>query len=106
MSYDRNSKPKVAQLTIELIDIVDDWETFAIQLPEITKTHLNTARHDYPNNIKNQKLRIYQTWLEVYPQATWDDVVDALNKTELVAKANSLQKILTPVQAGNINVHG
>lgn len=94
-------KPEVKDLDIELYDVIENWDNFAVQLPDITPAHISTAKVNSFGNIAQQKLKVYKRWLNVYPQASWNDVVDALNKAGLKALADSLsQRKLKP--AGNV----
>ena len=102
--YERHSKPKVNQLALELKDVVNDWDDFAIQLPGVTKVHLSSAVVNHPHSLARQKLYIYEKWLNVCPEASWSHVVDALNKADLRDLARNLgQRLIPPiVQSSNV----
>ena len=70
------SKPLVYQLDQYLADLVH-WQTFGIHLPRITHSTIQQIELDY-QGIKRQKLALYATWLKQYPNATWENVCDAL----------------------------
>ena len=98
MSYGRSSKPKVNELSLELKDVVKNWDVFALELPGITPTHLHSAEADRPNNQTRQKLYVYEKWLNVCPEASWSHVVDALNKADRQDLAKQLgQKLIPPM---------
>lgn len=100
MSYNRSAKPQVKELAVELHDVIDDWDNFVIQLPGIIPAHNNAARADSHGNTSRQKLYMYQKWRDIYPSASWGDVVKALNKAELKDKACELDRKLIPPSAG------
>ena len=103
-TYNRDSKPEVKDLSLELKNIVaEDWDDFILQLPKITMIHLSNARANCPGNIKRQKLNVYQQWRDIYPQATWNDVIVALEKAGLITEASNLEQKLIPARTlGNV----
>ena len=75
-----NSKPIYKDL-IELLSPLTEWQTFGAHLPGITKDHIEKIEQDYKNTDR-QKEALYSKWLKIYPDGTWDDVIDALRKAE------------------------
>ena len=73
------SKPLVYQLDEYLADLVH-WQTFGIHLPRIAHSTIQQIEFDY-QGIKRQKIALYATWLKEYPNATWENVCDALEST-------------------------
>ena len=68
-----------------------DWEGFAIHLPCVSTNLIKKVRKDYPLTITNQKQAIFTEWLKRYPEASWDDVIHALE----VIEENSIARTLT-----------
>ena len=90
MSYSPTDKPTVPQLCEELSSITE-WENFVTFLPGIEAEHIGTIRNDHQGTA-NQRRAVFQKWLEIYPDATWSDVYDALMKVEKKSLASSLVK--------------
>ena len=91
MSYSPTDKPTVPQLCKELSSITE-WENFATFLPGIEAEHIGTIRNDHQGTA-NQRRAVFQKWLEIYPDATWSNVYDALMKVEKKSLASSLVKV-------------
>ena len=73
-------KPKVLKLVEYLVDLTD-WIKFAQHLPEIKENHIDQIEEN-KGRIDDQKRALYKKWLQVYPEATWNDVIEALEKAE------------------------
>ena len=83
-------KPTVEGLVENLKDLVRGWKTFAIHLPEIEQPDIDTIESDRRDDTVDQKQRLYDKWLRAYPEASWEDVIVALEK----AKENKIAKSL------------
>ena len=83
------TRPTVQELAVNLKDLVR-WKTFAIHLPAIEQTDIDTIESASRDDTVDQKLRLYDMWLRVYPEASWEDVIMALEK----AKENKIAKSL------------
>ena len=68
-----------------------DWERFALHLPQITQTDINTIKQDNPMSTVSQKQALFNKWLKLYPTASWEHVIVAL---ETVGENNIAQTIL------------
>ena len=86
------SRLTVQDLDRQLKDIVN-WERLAIHLPKITQTDIDIIKRDNPNSTSGQKLALFQKWLRVYPSASWDAVVLALQ----IIDENTLAKNITSI---------
>ena len=75
------SKPTVATLDEQLRELVY-WETFGIQLRGIRYEDIETIERNKVGNNPGQKLALYNKWLKVCPNASWSDVVIALEKAK------------------------
>ena len=84
----------MAKLTVKgLLENLKDlvrWKTFAIHLPEIEQTDIVTIESDSRDDNVDQNQRLYDKWVRVYPEASWEDVIVALEK----AKENKIAKSL------------
>ena len=79
------SKPTVKELDEYLRDLVK-WERFALHLPGMDQTDIDTIKRNRRDDVDDCKLEIYKAWLKVYPESSWDDVIQALEK----AKENNI----------------
>lgn len=96
-----DEKPDMSRLH-EWLDSVDDWESFASHLPEITRNVIEsiaeTISEERVNKSGQKKISMLcEKWLEMFPDASWQDVIAALekiNELELARKikANLLGK--------------
>ena len=74
-------KPTVLKLVEYLVDLTK-WVTFAEHLPKIEQRHIDQIKEENKGEIDDQKRALYKKWLEVCPDATWNDVIEALKKAE------------------------
>ena len=74
-------KPRVVQLVKYLVDLVD-WTMFAQYLPGIKDRHIQIIKEENKGKINDQKRALYRKWLQIYPKATWNDVIEALEDAE------------------------
>lgn len=75
-------KPTVRELETCLREIVKNWAQFAHHLPGISSTDIDVIEKNKRDDVVEQKMALYKKWLEVYPNASWNDVVEALLKIE------------------------
>ena len=74
-------KPTVLKLVEYLVDLID-WAIFAQYLPGIKERHIQKIEQENKGKVDDQKRALYNKWLEVYPNASWNDVIEALEKAE------------------------
>ena len=58
------------------------WERFALHLPQITQTDIDIIKREVKNDIKGQKQALFNKWLQVYPSASWEHVILALQTVD------------------------
>ena len=92
------SKPTVWELDLWLTNI-NYWQSFAINLPQIRRFDIETVEQNNPYNINKQKQAIFEKWLQVYPNASWEIVILALEKINHSDLAQKIQH----VQAQNVS---
>ena len=74
-----DDRPDVS-LLIEWLDPLVDWKPFAYYLPEMTHSDISKIQAENINKkVDDQKLALYSKWLDIAPNATWKDVITALN---------------------------
>ena len=71
------SKPTVPVLCECLRGLVQ-WEVFAQYLPGVQQADISIIQKNKRDDLIEQKRELYDKWLNVYPNASWDDVVKAL----------------------------
>ena len=74
-------KPTELELFEYLVDLID-WAVFAQYLPGIKGIHIQKIEKENKGKLDNEKRALYEKWLQVYPKATWNDVIEALEKAE------------------------
>ena len=79
-----------SQLT-ELLAPLNKWQDFADHLPGIKPEHVERIDIE-ERNIPNKKRALYTKWLAIYPDATWQDVIIALEKAEQYALAKKVKE--------------
>ena len=81
-------KPTHEDLNTRLKELVN-WETFAIQLPGIHQYNIETIKHEH-HGIGEQKQALISMWLRVCPNASWNNVVVALELVDENSIANEI----------------
>ena len=87
-------KPTVEALDIHLRKLVD-WGLVAIHLPFVDKAMIDKITVENPNNVNKQKICLFDTWLRVYTNATWLNVVEALKNGNETSMAKELEQKLS-----------
>ena len=72
-----DDRPDVS-LLIQWLDPLVDWIPFAYCLPEMTHSDISKIQAEN-KKVDDQKLALYSKWLDIIPNATWKDVITALN---------------------------
>ena len=75
------SRLTIHELNQQLLNLTD-WDRFAIHLPLISQEEIKIIREDKTLDDVAQKLALFKKWLQVYPNASWDTVVLALEKID------------------------
>ena len=70
-------KPTVGELNEKLIDLVA-WESLALKLTGIEQADVDKIKRDNPSGTDAQKQALFDKWLRVYPDASWEEVKQAL----------------------------
>ena len=67
---------------VEYLRDLTDWIKFAQHLPGIEERHIDQIKEENKGKVDDQKRALYKKWLELYPDASWNDVIEALGKAE------------------------
>ena len=92
------AKPKQSDLNKQLKDLVY-WEEFALHLPRIRQPHIDTIKREVRDSIAGQKQALFNKWLQVYPKASWEDVIEALEKVDQETLVANLRTKLSKAYA-------
>ena len=87
-------RPVVRDLVLWLRDLVD-WVPFGENLPGIREAHIQLIQAENNNQIGAQKRALFNKWLAIYPEASYKDVVNALERVEKQALARDIRKMVT-----------
>ena len=82
------SRPTESELDLQLAELVN-WQRFATHLPHLTRGDIEQIEQDN-RDVQRQKLELFGTWLRRCPNASWNDIVIALEK----ARENTLVDVL------------
>ncbi len=84
LRYDRPYEAVALELTVATLDEqlsrLVDWEKFGLQLRGVKNEDIETIKKNHPADNAGQRLALYHKWLTVCPDASWSDVVIALEK--------------------------
>ena len=89
-------KPSVPELDLELKGLVC-WQRFGIHLSKIDQSDIRVIEQDNPGSTEKQRLALFGTWLRKCTDASWLDVVSALEKIEQYVLAEHLKLKYSPV---------
>ena len=93
------SRPTGKELDLELVKLVD-WQVFATHLPGVERENIEKIQWNY-HEVCLQKLELFGTWLRIQPDASWKDVVLALENARENTLAEAVRrkfKVHFPVQ--------
>ena len=85
------SRPTECELDLELAELVN-WQRFATHLPNLTRADIEEIEKNR-SDVKNQKLELFGTWLRKSSDATWNDVISALEKAQEKRLSDTLRKV-------------
>ena len=93
-------RPKYDQL-IELLDTLVNWQKFGTFLPGIKSEHIQVLERDKKEN-DLQKGALFSKWLSLHPEASWQDVLFALEKSQEYSLASRVyQKLNTTLSTAS-----
>ena len=92
------SELNIPDLNIFLKHLVK-WQIFALYLPRIVQSDIDTIERNKRDDNDDQKIALYTKWLNVYPDASWEDVIIALQKAKENRIATELRKKFPIVEA-------
>ena len=88
-SLSLSSRPTDSELDVELAELVN-WQRFATHLTDLTRGDIEQIEQD-KRDVQQQKLELYGTWLRRCPNASWNDIVLALEKSKETTLANVIK---------------
>ena len=87
------SRPTESELDLELSELVN-WARFATHLGNLTSGDIEQIKQDN-RDVQQQKLDLFRTWLRRCPNASWNDIVLALEKSKEITLANIIKMKLS-----------
>ena len=85
------SRPTEGELYKELCHLTE-WEAFALNLPGIKQPpDIDRIKRDYPYDTQAQKRSLFSLWLRRCPNASWQDVINALETAQEFTLAQKLK---------------
>ena len=84
------SRPTECELDLELVELVH-WQRFATHLPDLTRADIEEIEKNR-YDVKDQKLELFGTWLRKSSDASWNDVISALEKAQEKRLSDILRK--------------
>ena len=82
--------PPTAQQLLTELDEVDDWFSFGVALG-ITVGRLREIQASNQDGVRRWKIEMFQSWLDSTPNASWEDIIKALEQCHHVALAERLR---------------
>ena len=95
-------RPQYDQL-LELLDTLVNWQKFGAFLPGIKSEHIQVIERDVRGN-DLQKAALFSKWLSVHPEASWQDVLFALEKSQEYSLASKVYQKLNTTTSTTKNV--
>ena len=95
-------RPKYDQL-IEFLDTLVNWQKFGAFLPGIKSEHTQVIERDIRGN-DLQKAALFSKWLSVLPEASWQDVLSALEKSQEYSLASKVYQKLNTTTSTTKNI--
>ena len=81
---------------------VTDWHTLGIQL-DLTTTQLNSIHVTYyALGVDRLKTEMFDVWLKSSPDASWMDVITALEDMGMDRVASNVRAAYSPTAPGNV----
>ena len=97
-----SSRPTESELDLQLAELIN-WQRFATHLPDLTRGDIEQIEQDN-RDVQRQKLELYGTWLRRCPNASWNDIVLALEKAKETTLADIIQMKFNVVMSSNSRV--
>ena len=95
-------RPMYDQL-IELLDTLVNWQKFGTFLPGIKNEHIQVIECEN-RRIDQQKAALFSKWLSVLPEASWQDVLSALEKSQEYSLASKVYQKLNATTSTPKNI--
>ena len=82
-------------MRIEHIEIATKWYELGLELVDSNKI-LRVIEADHPNNVNRCCRVMFEKWLEKTPNASWTQLVSALDSIKMNAAADAVRKLFMP----------
>ena len=91
--------PLTVQDLDKLLEDLVQWERVALHLPGMTQPKIDLIKKDNPGTTAMHKSALYNTWLQVYPKGTWDDIIKALEIAKEMTLAEKIKQMLNRTES-------
>ena len=102
---DAEEHPTMKQLQevmrVKGVDIVTQWRDLGLELVDSNKI-LKVIEADHRNDASTCCRVMFEKWLEMKPNANWNELVTALNNIEMNTAADAISKLF---KSGNSGSH-
>ena len=88
-------------MRIKDIDITTRWHDLGLELVN-SNNILKVIEVNYPSDVNTCCLLMFQRWLERTPDASWSQLVTALNNIEMNTAADAVNKLF---KSGNLSTY-
>ena len=82
-------------MRIEHIEIATRWYELGLELVDSNKI-LRVIEADHPNDVNRCCRVMFEKWLEKTPNASWSQLVTALDSIKMNAAADAIGKLFMP----------
>ena len=97
-SFIGNSRPLLKDLYEHVVPVIaDKWEDIGVQLLDSIlseKRVLKVIKANHPNNVEECCKNMFIKWLDTQKEATWNQVIEVIEKIGLSHQATQLKKKL------------
>ena len=80
-------------MRIKDVDITTRWRDLGLELVDSNKT-LRVIEANHPNDVDTCCRVMFEKWLDMTPDASWSQLVTALNNIKMNAAADAISKLL------------
>ena len=87
-------------MRIKNIDITTRWRDLGLELVDSNKI-LKVIEADHPSDVNTCCRLMFEKWLERTPDASWSQLVTALNNIEMNTAADAVNKLF---KSGNLSM--
>ena len=88
----------------EATEVVVKWKELGIELLGGSTHRLNVIKRDHHDSQDECCTAMFQEWLDVNPNASWNELIKALENIGLVTAASNIKVMIGTVKTGKIYI--